>query len=213
MNDPSDFILVFYKSLQCGHCTELQKIWEDLSNIHKPTVSKVVKKAYPNIKIITVEARDNFGNFVDSKKYPKGLQFFNAWFPMVLMIPYKLWKEAMSNLSKNPPVNLTPGTFILNGVIENNTIAQKLEYNHMNVDDILKWVTSVVQSKSKEMAMGNTSNDIPKRIFSKEGILPTEIKINPIIKPIESSKVIEKEEKGKKILDNVCFMNIVARPS
>jgi hypothetical protein len=200
-----------YKSATCGFCKQVQAIWEDLSNIHKPTVTKTVKEIYPGIKIKTVSAIDNSGIF-DYKKYPKGLQVFNKWFPMILMIPGKLWNEAMNHLTKNPPVNLTQGTYILNGVFENNTIVPDHQFDHQNIDSIVEWVKFVVQTKSKEIAMGGPPNDVPKKIFSKEGILPTQVKMNPILKPIESSSHKEKKKKDKESIENVCFMNIIARP-
>lgn len=208
MTDPSDFVLVLYKAKGCGYCDNIEKIWDDLSNIHKHTIARAIRKTYPSIKMEKVAANDTFGAF-DYKKYPKGIFFFKKWFPMVLMIPSKVWKEGMDNLTKNPPVDLTRGTFILNGVIENGQILSKPEYNNMDVDDIMRWVKYVVQTKSKEMAMGNT--DVPKKSFSKEGILPTEIKMNPIIKPLSNSGV-KKEKKTKKEIDNVCSMNIIERP-
>ena len=52
MTDPSDFVLVLYKAKGCGYCDNIEKIWDDLSNIHKHTIARAIRKTYPSIKMI-----------------------------------------------------------------------------------------------------------------------------------------------------------------
>ncbi len=98
--------LVFYKAATCTHCTALSNIWE--------SVKIAVKAVAPNIRFFVVTARDLGGKF-DENINPKGLARYAKWFPIILLVPGKVWDAAMTSLGPRNPIEIRDGVQIMNG--------------------------------------------------------------------------------------------------
>lgn len=206
LNDPSDYVLVLYSSKMCGHCDRLLKIWQDLTDIHKPTVVSLVRAKYPSIKVEHVPSADNTGVF-DYTKYPKGLRYYSKWFPMILLVPGQLWRELNKNLAANPPLEMTTGVHVLNGVLKDKVLTHEGVYDIMSPTEILKWIGEVVLKRTKEMGGGIQSDaPLPEEINSI--FENTSVKNNPILKPVPKPSTVVNNTGS----NDICSMRIIQRP-
>jgi hypothetical protein len=208
LNDPSDYVLVLYTSKMCGFCDRLLNIWEDLTDIHKPTVTSLVRTKYPSIKIEHVSAPDNTGVF-DYKKYPKGLRYYSKWFPMILLVPGQLWRELIKNLAANPPLEMATGVHVLNGVIKDKVLTHEGVYDLMSATEILKWIGEVVLKRTKEMGGGMRADSVTTTEELNTLLENTNIKNNPILKPVPktSTPLVNNSNHA-----DICSMRIIQRP-
>lgn len=99
---------------------------------------------YPKLQFFELNSPGNTGTF-DVNTAPKDLIRYGLWFPMIILVPHKLWKEAMTNLGSDNNVEIKHGVFILNGYWRTESNQEKLSYDHKydirKPEDFITWVT------------------------------------------------------------------------
>lgn len=182
----SDPVLVLYKSDQCGHCRTLFARWENIKN--------VVRNINPKIRFFTLSAVDNSGKF-DVNSAPKDLIRYNKWFPMILLVPGKLWDTAFQNLGPGNNVELVDGVQVFNS--EKGQIKYKKIYNMADNNEIGRWVKDSLSdpefirvSTAGPISIPNILSSVLKPVSSSSSSSP-----NPLTKPdICSFKIINKQK-------------------
>lgn len=132
-------ILVLYKSSMCRHCSSLSAIWDTPPNKDEDSVSSALKKVYPKLRFYVVTAKDNTGKF-DENTAPKDLIRYGKWFPMILLVPGRLWDEAMSKLGPKNDVKLVDGVQIMNGKLDNGVPKYVQEYDIRRPSEFGRWL-------------------------------------------------------------------------
>lgn len=189
----SEPIVVFYKSNECSHCTALTNIWSQ--------VQTEIRKVKPNIRFFTLTAKDMGGAF-DEKIAPKDMIRYSRWFPMILLIPGKLWDMAMNNISsKEQTIQLTEGVQIMNGKMEKGQIQYEGKYNIRQPSEFKRWIED--SFKNPDFERVNNGRSV---------IVPTMINQNT-----ENSTSLTKVRQNFNIagdneaFKNVCTMRIIPR--
>lgn len=194
----SEPVIVLYKSSTCGHCTKLASIWDK--------VTAAVKVVYPKMRFFEVTGNGQ-GKF-DPLAAPKDLARYSAWFPMILLVPGKVWDDAVSAIAKNNDVEIKEGVEIMNAVWENNVLTYKQRYDIRKPEEFGKWVKEAMENKDF------------KRIQEFGIVVPT-IKNNaPVARSTETPKVesaptsfFPSTKTGSlKTNGDVCSMRIISRP-
>ena len=135
----SEPTIVLYKSLTCGHCDDLSKIWDTPPPGGNISVMDALKRINPKIRFSVVTAKDQDGRF-DEKLYPSDLIRYGGRFPTILLIPGNLWDAAMAKLGPKNDVKLINGVQIMNAKWENNILRRHNKYNIMNPEDYSEWL-------------------------------------------------------------------------
>jgi hypothetical protein len=135
----SEPTVVLYKSLTCGYCDDLSKIWDIPPSGSNISIMDALKRVNPKIRFSVVTAKDQDGRF-DEKLYPSDLIRYGGRFPTILLIPGSLWDAAMSKLGSKNDVKLIDGVQIMNGKWENNILRRFAKYNIMNPEDYSEWL-------------------------------------------------------------------------
>lgn len=202
----SEPTLVLYKSAQCHYCNTLTAIWDTPKSKDEDSISTVLKKVYPKLRFFTLTAKDNSGKF-DENTAPKDLSRYSKWFPMILLVPGKVWDEAMSKLGPKNDAKIIDGVQIMNGHFENNGPKYSQKYDIRKPADFGKWLEEAL------------NNDEFKRVQSGLQPLPSQIaqSIQPIlsniVKPVNTANthtgMINPESHQ---VGDFCSMRIIARP-
>lgn len=125
-NKTPEPVVVFYKTKHCKHCDELDKIWDngDGSIFHH------MSKVYPKLRQVKVNSER--GRF-NTQIIPSDLIRYGEWFPTILLIPGKIWDNAMKNLGPNNKHKLIDGVQIYNGtLIQENNDYKPIHYHKFN---------------------------------------------------------------------------------
>lgn len=134
----SEPVLVLYKSETCFHCTKLTSIW--------PSVTAAVAKEFPKMRVFVISAKDQQGKF-DENVAPKDLIRYGKWFPMLLLVPGRLWDRAMSNLGPTNSVQLKEGVQVMNGYWDNNELKFQPNYDTRTPDAFVNWLKSALENE------------------------------------------------------------------
>jgi len=182
-------VLVLYKSDTCHFCTELTKMWDTPPNKDEDSIVTALKKVYPRLRFYILSVKDNTGIF-DENSTPKDLIRYGKWYPMVLLIPGRLWDNAMSKLGPKNDVQLIDGVQIMNGKLENNNLVHMYQYNNKSPAQFAAWLKASLENEEfKKVQYGTLSSPISSNNIRSNIILPY-----------------------NESLDNICSMRIIPRP-
>lgn len=182
----SEPVVVFYKSITCKHCTNLTAIWDK--------VVAAMKNVTP-IRTFTVTTKSN-GPF-DFKTAPKDLLTYARWFPMILLVPGRLWDEAMQNLGPDNPIGLRDGVKIFNGKMVDGIPI--LDYKYKVVpEDFANWLRKCLEDEDfKRVQTGQAP------------ALPAATLTSPIISEIRNPP--NSRHNYATSGDSICNMRIIPR--
>lgn len=155
----SEPVVVLYKSLTCGHCDDLSKIWDAPPPGGNISVMDALKQINPKIRFSVVTAKDQDGKF-DEKLYPSDLIRYSGRFPTILLIPGSLWDNAVSKLGPKNDIKLINGVQIMNAKWENNVLKRFVKYNIMNPEDYSNWLMECQNDENFRKAQNDLSSFI-----------------------------------------------------
>lgn len=210
-------VLVLYKSMGCGHCTELTKIWDTPPNKDGASITTELKKVYPKLRFMVVTAKDNTGRF-DENTIPKDLIRYGLWFPMILLIPGRLWDEAMSKLGPKNDVKLIEGVQIMNGIYADNKPQYVQKYNMKKPEEFGKWLKHVLENEEFKRVQngGSGQTTSPNSIVPvvQTPSQPIQPLISSIVRPgnTTTSYVGAGSVDRKQGTEDICGMRIISRP-
>lgn len=197
----SEPIVVLYKSATCGHCTTLSSIWEKGPKPGVESVTEALKKVYPKIRFFVVNSPDMSGSF-DENMVPKDLRFYAVWFPMVLLVPGRVWDEAMSKLGPMNNVPIRDGVQIFNGSIQDIPLKGLIPVSNIkhksNPEGFATWLRAALNNDDFKRAQ----NGLPPR--------PSEIVKSVAPPPPSQIETKQKEESSNSAEPAFCsIMNII----
>lgn len=129
----SEPVVVFYKYTQCKFCRMLTEIWDQ--------VKEEMLKVRPGLRFFIITSKTKTGD-INPDVYPKDIKRYNKWFPMVLLIPGKLWNSAMENLGSNNPILLLDGVQVFNGIMRNGFPQHVRKYDSTKPEHFANWLRS-----------------------------------------------------------------------
>lgn len=200
-----DHVIILYKSRPgtCNHCVEVSNIWDNPppKSIDGLSISGVLKKINPKIRFVTITATDNQGHF-DENLTPKDLIRYGVRFPQIILVPGKLWDEAMNNLGPNNNIKLLEGVKVLNYKISNDKLQYDGQYNIKMSSDYEKWYKSCIEEENNN-----------KIVHDEQLIVPIKNKTNNIFieSPIKNIETKTKKEYTISKFDNVCSVKLVSK--
>lgn len=139
-------VVVFYKSVSCSHCRNLTNIW--------PEVTTALKSVYPNLRFFVLTANDNSGKF-DENIAPKNMIKFAKWFPMVILIPGKVWDLAMSNLGPKNNIEIKEGVQIMNAIWDKDEIKYSQKYDLRKPAAFKQWIKDSLDNEEFKRVQEN----------------------------------------------------------
>lgn len=138
--------VVLYKSSACRHCTALSNIWDTPPNKDEDSVTTAIKKVYPKVRFYVLTAKDNTGKF-DENTAPKDLIRYGKWYPMILLVPGRMWDAAMSKLGPKNDVQLVEGVQIMNGMWEGNELKYVQKYDIRKPAEFGRWIRDALENE------------------------------------------------------------------
>ncbi len=196
-------VVVLYKSEACGHCKTLWNIWNQSNN--GESVTSELKKVYPKIRIFVATSKEMTGKF-DENIYPKGLYIHKNWFPKIILVPGKLWNEAMSKLGPTNDVKLINGVQVMNGQRVGDTFKPINMYNIFKPSEFSRWLKDAMQNDEfkKYQYSGNSDINIPKK---QDLINKTNVNVGSSKNAINNSPTY----RGIGHTNDICTMRIISR--
>lgn len=170
----SDPVLVVYTSLTCPHCMKLKAIWDK-------DVLPALKEAYPNLRFVTVTARNNNGVF-NENIFPKKIIDYAHWFPMIFLVPGHVWDTAMQTMNSDNPSDVKEGVQIMNGLRAPGAtkIQYVQKYNILKSSDFVKWIKEALENEEFKKVQ-QTKKPIPSLIAN------INKPITPVSSPVNTS--------------------------
>jgi hypothetical protein len=194
----------------------LSKIWDTPSK-DEDSVVGALKKVYPKLRFHTLTARDNGGKF-DETKDPKDLIRYGKWFPMILLIPGRLWDSAMAKLGPENNVQLLEGVQIMNGYWQNNELKYNVTYNITKPSEFGRWLTEALENPDFKRVQNSPKDSIivptiqeTKEVKTIPPLLTSIVKPGNIKRDYTGVGTIENTPKSSDT-DDVCSMRIISRP-
>ena len=200
-----DHVIVLYKSKPgtCSHCVDVTNIWDNPppKSIDGLSISAAFKKVNPKIRFVTVVANDTQGNF-DVNLTPKDLLKFGVRFPQVILIPGKLWDEAMKNLGPNNNIKLSEGVKVFNYKLVGDKLQYEGLYSIKIPSDYERWYRACIEEENKEI----------NEIIKKDDLL-VPVKNNSIFSEInvKNSDTKTKKEYTISKFNDVCSFQLVSK--
>ena len=145
--------MVLYKSKSCRHCEDLSKIWDNGTD----SVVNSLKKVYPKLRFFVLETNDNTGKF-DENTAPKDVKRYGKWFPMVLLIPGRVWDVAMSKLGPKSDATIIDGVQIMNGYLKNGNVEMLHKYDTRKTAEFAKWLKDALENEEFKKIQNSTSS-------------------------------------------------------
>lgn len=212
--------VVFYKSAMCGHCTSLTNIWEPgAKNLKKgeKSVTEVLKEVYPKIRFFVVTAKDNTGKF-DENTAPKDLIRYGKWFPMILLVPGRVWDAAMANLGPKNTAQILDGVQMLNchwNDKEKQELKYQQKYDIRKPEDFGRWLKEgLANDEFKRIQDGNKDNGSNNNSVSTTQS-PSQ-PIQPLMTPLtRTNNNNVSHTSSSRTFDppgDICSMRIISRP-
>lgn len=207
----SEPVIVLYESNTCPHCKKLGAIWEN--------VKTELKRVHYNIRFASVMARDNSGVF-DENLAPKDMIRFAKWFPMILLVPGRLWDTAMSHLGPKNTDQLRDGVQIMNGtwVHENgiDEVRYAAKYDIRKVEDFGKWLRESLENPEFKKAQSENKIVVPTTQTNPQPFQPFLSNIiRPVANnPINNNYVPSNSTERNNLMEpggDVCRMRIISR--
>ena len=196
-----DHVIVLYKSKpgSCSHCVDVSNIWDNPPSKDSLSISGTLKKINPKIRFVTVTANDNRGHF-NENLVPKDLIRYGVRFPQVILIPGKLWDEAMNNLGSN--IKLVEGVKVFNYKIVNDVLQYDGQYSLKIPSDYGKWYQSCIDEEINDTVVSN-----------KQLLVPIKNKGNNIFieSPVKASETKDRKEYTISKFTDVCSVQLVSK--
>jgi len=210
-SSPPEPVVVLYKSSACRHCQNLTNIWD--------SVTLALKKVYPKLRFHVLSAKDNTGKF-DENTAPKDLIRYGKWFPMILLVPGKIWDVAMANLGPKNPFEIKDGVQMLNASWDNGELKFVQKYDLRKVEDLVRWLQDSLENEDfKRVQFGNglsvpitTTSSQPIQPLMNGIVRPTNSAVNYVAAGPERQTSMEPGTKTPSDLGDVCSMRIISRP-
>jgi len=198
----SEPIVILYKSNLCHHCGSLSEIWDKPMKDGSDNIVDSMKKIYPKIRFFVVTSKDNSGKF-DENTAPKDLKRFGKWYPMILLVPGKIWDNAMSKLGPKSEAVITDGVQIMNGTLKNGIPELHQKYDTRKPSEFAKWLKDSLENEDFKKYQTQVINPI---------IVPTIERpaVQPFFKP-SGSNVNYTGTSSLDIKQEICSMRIVSR--
>lgn len=228
-------IVVLYKSKTCGHCKTLETKWGKDTDTDNTTVMGAMKKVYPKIRTFIVSANDSRGAF-DENAVPTDLSRWAKWFPMILLVPGRIWDNAMSKLGPKNSASIIDGVQVFNGKRESTgglTYVQK--YNVRQPEEFARWLTDSLADEEFKKYHYATGPVLQNTVVSTTGVTvpimssttATTMAIKPLLKGITDSNLSSSRSslvsgaheyvaagpfEHPNVGDDICTMRIISRP-
>jgi hypothetical protein len=214
----SEPTLVLYKSSVCRHCIKLSEIWDKPPGKDEDSVVSALKKVHPKLRFYVLTAKDNTGKF-DENTAPKDLIRYGKWFPMILLIPGRMWDEAMSKLGPKNEVTLIDGVQIMNGKLENSVPTYVQKHDIRKPAEFAEWLKEALNNEDFKRVQNNPNPasggnvvvpTIPAAHAPSQPIQPL---LTSIIKPTNTSThYVQSGASEPHGAGDICSMRIISRP-
>ena len=215
--------VVLYKSSACRHCTALANIWDTPPNKDEDSVTGALKKINPKLRFFVLTAKDNTGKF-DENTAPKDLIRYGKWYPMVLLIPGRMWDNAMSKLGPKNDVQLVEGVQIMNGMWESSELKYVQKYDIRKPAEFTRWLRDSMDNEDFKKAQNSPAQSVVVPTIqptNNHATQPIPSLLNNIVRPgnthnsyipstgvsIDRHSSMEPSNSGE-----VCSMRIISRP-
>lgn len=195
-----DHVIVLYKSKPgtCSHCVEVSNIWDNPppKSIDGLSISSALKRVNPKVRFVTITANDNQGHF-DEHLTPKDLIRYGVRFPQVILIPGKLWDEAMNNLGPNSNFKLIEGVKVLNYKISSNDkLLYDGQYNTKLPSDYEKWYRACIEEETNNVIKNE-------QVVNKNNIF--------VESTTKNTNTKNKKEYNMSVFTDVCSVKLVSK--
>jgi hypothetical protein len=140
-------VVVYYKSQTCRFCTQLDAKWGKETDVDNSTVLGAMKQVCPKLRTFVISSNDSNGTF-DENAVPSDMRRWAKWFPMILLVPGRIWDNAMLTLGPGNPASVIDGVQILNGMKgTNGEIIYQSTYDGQTPEGIAKWLTDALNDE------------------------------------------------------------------
>jgi hypothetical protein len=221
----SDATVVLYKSSLCRHCTSLSNIWDKPPSKDEDSVTAAIRKIYPNVRFYVLTAKDNTGKF-DENTAPKDLIRYGKWYPMILLVPGKIWNNAMSKLGPKTDAQIVDGVQIMNGIMENGELKYVQKYDIRKPSEFARWIKDCLENEDFKRVQNNTNSGIlVPTIPNSNPIQPIPPLLSKIVRPGNTSNsysLVNPQENTNQTIDSntingnifgdICSLRIISRP-
>lgn len=136
-----DYVLVTLLSNNCNHCTELLKIWNNITT--------ELLKVYPTLRfpIATIDTKQYkyppiiiHNKTINTNLYPKDLLTYEKyWTPITLLIPSVSWDKCNQKLGTNN-IHILENVYIMNSTIFNDKLTPIPVYNTKDPTQFGLWL-------------------------------------------------------------------------
>lgn len=176
----SEPVVVLYKSSACTHCRNLTNIWDD--------VTAALKSIYPKLRFYVLTSNDNTGKF-DENVAPKYLIRYGKWFPMILLVPGKVWDAAMSNLGPKNPIEIKEGVQVINAAWDKDDLKYIQKYDIRKPAEFTKWLKDSLENEEfkRIQASGPTQPSGPVVPTTSTPSAPIQPLLSGIVRPSNSN--------------------------
>lgn len=203
----SEPVIVLYKSTTCRHCISLSEIWDKPANDGSDSVIDSLKKVYPKLRFFVLTSKDSSGKF-DENTAPKDLKRYGRWFPTILLIPGKIWDNAMSKLGPKSDALLIDGVQIMNGFLKNGQAELSQKYDTRKSAEFARWLKAALDNEEFKKIQNSATNSL---------IVPTieqSSNIQPHFPKIirQNNSVSSYPNQSFEITGDFCSMRIISRP-
>jgi len=205
----SEPVLVLYKSSSCVHCRNLTNIWDD--------VTASLKSVYPKLRFYVLTSNSPNGKF-DENTNPKSLIRYGKWFPMILLVPGKVWDLAMANLGPKNPIEIKDGVQIMNATWDKEEIKYVQKYDIRKPAEFAKWLEEAMGNEDFKRVQlnGPTKNTGPVVPTTNHPSAPIQPLLSSIVRPTNSNNNYVSagipERNNHEVMGDVCSMRIISRP-
>ena len=203
-------VVVLYKSSVCAHCRNLTNIWDD--------VTTALKSVHPKLRFYVLTSNDNTGKF-DENVAPKSLIRYAKWFPMILLVPGKVWDAAMANLGPKNPIEIKEGVQIMNAIWDKEDLKYIQKYDIRKPAEFSKWLKdSLDNDEFKRVQLSGPSQNVgPVVPTTSSPSAPIQPLLSGIVRPSNSnnSYVAAGNSDRNNAMDpgsDICSMRIISRP-
>lgn len=206
----SEPIVILYKSKTCSHCTNLTNIWDD--------VTAALKSVYPKIRFYVLTCNDKTGAFNENIA-PKSLIKYAKWFPMIFLVPGKIWDIAMANLGPKNPIEIKEGVQIMNAEWDDSKddFRYAPKYDIRKPGEFARWLRVALENEDFKRVQTGTEVVIPTTTVPAKPIQPL---LSGIVKPTNSNNNYALTENNQNNTRNnsmepgfdICSMRIISRP-
>lgn len=217
-------VIVLYKSATCPHCNTLTRIWDTPPDKDSDSVTGALRKVYPKLRFYVVTAKSNDGKF-DENIAPKDLIRYGKWFPMILLIPGRLWDEAMAKLGPKNNVELINGVQTMNAKWVGSKLEYVNKYDIKKPSDFTLWIKDALENEDFKKAHHSSESTSPTPASPDQPITDKPVShskiLTNIIKPNNSnpnyvsagtSTNRKNQSESSSTRDDICSMRIISLP-